>query len=176
MIITISGLPGSGKSTVGALLAKKLKFKYFDIGLVRRSMAKARGMTLDEFNKLGESDPFTDNEVDEYQKKLGRQKDNFVLVSRLGYHFVPGSNKIFLTVDINEAAKRIANDSSRQEHYRSLKEAVQKIKDRNASDKKRYEKYYSIDPNKKSNYDVVIDTSKKTPYEVVEIILKRLNF
>ena len=177
MIITISGLPGSGKSTVGQILSKKLKLKYYDIGLVRRSMAKVRGMTLAEFNKLGEKESFTDFEVDDYQKKLGKEKDGFILVSRLGYHFVPNSKKIFLTVDINEAAKRISNDPSRveHEHYKSLKEAVEKIKERNESDKTRYQKYYSLDPNKKANYDFVIDTSKKTPYEVVELILKKMD-
>ena len=64
MKITISGTPGSGKSTIGKLVSKKLKLKYYDVGNMRRKMAKDMGLTIQEFNKLGEKKSFTDKEVD----------------------------------------------------------------------------------------------------------------
>ena len=52
MIITIAGAPCSGKSTVGKLLAKKLGFSYFYVGLRLRQMAEAAGVPVHEFYKL----------------------------------------------------------------------------------------------------------------------------
>jgi len=174
MIITISGTPGSGKSTVGGLLSKKLKCGYYDIGKIRRAIAKKRGMTLEEYNKFGESDESTDREVDDYQGELGKSKNNIVLVSRLGYHFVPNSFKVFLKVNREEAAKRIVKDYTRshEEKPETIKDALRMIEARNASDRKRYMKYYGIDPYENKDYDLVIDTYGKSPAEIVGEILK----
>ena len=40
MIITISGLPGSGKSTIGKMLAKKLGYKFYSMGDLRGKIEK----------------------------------------------------------------------------------------------------------------------------------------
>ena len=72
MIITITGEPGSGKSTIGKRLAKELGYGHYYIGQIRRDAAKKKGMTLAEYNKYGEAHPETDIEVDDYQKNLGK--------------------------------------------------------------------------------------------------------
>ena len=66
MIISISGNHGSGKSTVAKKLAEHLSWPRYYMGGLRREAAARRGMSLGEYNKLGESDPRTDLEVDEY--------------------------------------------------------------------------------------------------------------
>ena len=43
MIITISGLSGSGKSTVSKLLAQELDLQRFDAGQAQRDLAKEKG-------------------------------------------------------------------------------------------------------------------------------------
>jgi len=58
MIITISGLPGSGKTSVGKLIAERLGYEFLSIGDLRGSFASKKGLTIDELNKLGE-----DNQV-----------------------------------------------------------------------------------------------------------------
>ncbi|MBU0540313.1 AAA family ATPase, partial [Patescibacteria group bacterium] len=67
MIITISGVPGSGKTTVAKILAERLGMKFYSMGDLRGKMATERGLTIDELNKLGETEAFTDNDVDTYQ-------------------------------------------------------------------------------------------------------------
>lgn len=52
MIITISGDIGSGKSTTGKLLAKKLDYKYLSTGAIQRQIAEEMGMTTLELNIL----------------------------------------------------------------------------------------------------------------------------
>ena len=78
MIIAISGKPGSGKSTVANIISDNLKLNNYSFGDLRGSMALDMGITIDDLNKVGEKDEFTDKEADEYQEKLGKEKDNFV--------------------------------------------------------------------------------------------------
>ena len=171
MIITISGMPGSGKSTVAGIIAKKLGIKHHSAGDFRRKKAAEKGMTIREYNRLGEKEASTDNEADEWQKKLSESKDSFVIDGRLSYHFIPKSKKIFLKTSAEEGAKRILKDTARKEQYKSIEEAKQKIGERIKSDTKRYRKYYGINPYNEENYDLVIDTTSITAPEAAREIL-----
>lgn len=165
MIITLSGLPGAGKSTLKNLLAEKLNLKKYSMGDLRGKMAQERGMTIDEFNKLGETEAFTDKDADEYQKKLGETEDNFVIDGRLSWHFIPQSFKVFLAVDTREAAERIFSDRKAnttrddEPEYQTIEEVEKAITDRLKSDQARYQKWYGIDFLNPANYDLVIDTT-----------------
>ena len=170
MIISLSGTPGSGKSTVAKLLAKKLGFDHYSMGDLRRKMAEERGMTLEQLNRLGEKEAFTDKEVDDYQIKLGKEKDNFVIDGRLSFHFIPHSIKVFLDVDLTEGARRVMDSNRGEESFTDLNKAVEGLKTRIASDKKRYLKYYDIDFFDKKHYDLVIDSTKISPQQVAEKI------
>ena len=171
MIITISGRAGSGKSTVGETLAKKLNMKYYCIGDMRRKMAEDMGISLAEFNRLGEKEAFTDTKVDEFQERLGKKEDNFVIVGRTSYYFIPHSVKVFLDVALEEGAKRIFNEKREKEKFKTLSEAVESIKAREESDSKRYKKYYSINISEPKNFDLIIDTTKIPADEVVDKII-----
>lgn len=179
MIITLTGLPGAGKSTIAKLLSKKLDTPWYSIGTLRGKMAEDRGMTIDEFNKLGESEDFTDKEVDEYQKKLGENTEKLIMDGRLSWHFIPKSLKVFLDVDKKEAANRIFEASKKglrqdEKPYKSADEVLVSINNRLESDQTRYKKYYNIDYLDRSNYDLVIDTTKKSPDQIVNEILDAL--
>ncbi|MBI2133066.1 nucleoside monophosphate kinase, partial [Candidatus Woesearchaeota archaeon] len=56
MIITISGVPGSGKSTVARVVAGKMNLKHISVGDILREIARSRGMTILEISKLAEED------------------------------------------------------------------------------------------------------------------------
>jgi len=175
MIITIAGLPGSGKSTIAKLLSKELQIPWYSVGDLRGKMAQERGMTIDEFNKLGETEAFTDNEVDDYQKKLGEGDEDFIMDGRLSWHFIPHSLKVFLDVEPDEAARRIfgadRTDRADERPYASVEDVKKAVTDRMASDQRRYQKYYGVDFLNRANYDVVIDTTKLTPEQIVNEIL-----
>ena len=175
MIITISGMPGSGKTTVAKLLAKKLRMKFYSIGDLRGRMAMERGLTLEQLNEIGMKEAWTDREADEYQKKLAEKENDFVIESRLGFHFIPHSIKIFLDVDMVTGARRIFKDQRPDERKKNtLEDAIVAIKKRTESDKKRYKKYYNIDFMDKSHYDMVIDTTRLAPEQVTEKIIKMI--
>ncbi len=182
MIISISGVPGSGKTSVAKIIAERLGMKFHSIGNMRGKMAIDRGMTIDELNALGEKEAFTDAEVDEYQKKLGETEDNFVIEGRLSWHFIPHSYKVFLGCDTDEAARRIfaAKQSSATERSdEAPTETVEQVRSalaaRMTSDDVRYKKYYGADYRDQSHYDLVVDTMEtSSPEETATIIIKEL--
>jgi cytidylate kinase len=174
MIITISGEIGSGKGTIGKSLSKRLNYNFYSMGNIRRETAKEHGMTIDKFNKIGEEESWTDVEVDNHQKELSK-RENIILDGRLSWYFVPNSKKIYLDVEPEIATKRIFEDQRETEKkFKELKEVIEYNKKRKESDIKRYEKYYKINPYKREHYDLIVDTSNKTPNEVIKTILKNL--
>lgn len=177
MIITISGFPGSGKSTVAKILEKKLNLKRYYMGGLRREAARKRGMTLEELNKLGETDPSTDKIVDDLLVKLGKTEDNFIAEGRTAFYFIPNSIKFFLDIDLKEGARRTFEEkkkgSDRNELITtSVEEELELHKERIENDRKRYEKYYGFDCYDKKNYDFVIDTTNLTPEQVAEKMIE----
>ncbi len=180
MIITISGTPGSGKSTVGKKIAKKLGYTYYSIGGMRRAMAQERGMTLQEFNVLGETESFTDRDIDAWQKKLGSSKDNMVVEGRTSFFFIPHSVKIFLKANLREAARRIFHDPAHvrrfeaSHHYTTVKELEHGLRGRMASDARRYKKYYRLNIYLPKHYDLILNTTKLSPTKTLQKILLKL--
>ena len=179
MIITITGLPGSGKTTVVKLLAETLHVPWYSIGDLRGKMAKERGMTIDELNRIGESEAFTDKEVDDYQTALGTSNESFVIDGRLSWYFIPHSFKLFLDVNPDTAAMRIfqssrAGERKDEQGYFSAEEVKKFIDARVASDVRRYQKYYSVDFADLSHYNLVIDSTNTSPEKIVEQILASL--
>ena len=173
MIISISGKAGSGKSTIARLLSKKLGLKHYSSGDFMRDIAKENKLTLLELSKLAEKEIWVDKELDSRQKKLGEKEDNFVIDGRLSWHFIPKSAKIYLDVEDKAAAKRIWGDkiNRKEESYKDIKELAKKLNQRQASEIKRYKKYYNLNYHDKKNYDLIIDTSNLTPDTIVKNII-----
>jgi predicted cytidylate kinase len=178
MIITISGKPGSGKSTVAEIIAKRLKLKHYSMGDMQRGYAKEKGITIEELGLLESKDDKIDLEVDAYQKKLSEKEDNFVIDSRLGFHFIPHSKKVFLECQKDECAKRIYNDTiknrrdSSERKAKSIKDDKRIMEKREKDNQKRFLKYYQTDFLDKKNYDIIVDTTDITAEEAAEKILK----
>ena len=151
-------MPGSGKTTLGKLLAKKFGLKFYSMGDLRGKMALEHGLTLEELNKLGEKEKWTDEEIDSYTKKIGKTEDNFIVEGRLAYHFIPDSIKIFIDVRPQVGAERIlANPRPDEKSRETLKDEMEATEERIKSDKKRYEKL----SNGLSNYILKLNKNNK---------------
>ncbi|OGL66945.1 hypothetical protein A2856_00380 [Candidatus Uhrbacteria bacterium RIFCSPHIGHO2_01_FULL_63_20] len=176
MVITLSGLPGSGKTTIASMLAERLGVNWYSMGDLRGKMAAERGLTIDQLNELGEKEAFTDKEVDDYQAKLGVSGESFVIDGRLSWHFIPDAFKVFLYVDPSVGAQRVIDSQKHKERpdeqaYVSVEDAERVLCARMESDQRRYQKYYGLDILKRDNYNLWIDTSKLTPQQIVATIL-----
>ncbi len=175
MIITVSGNPGSGKSSVSRLLAKKLGFRHYSVGDLMRTLAKRRGISLLDISRKAEKDRSIDIELDKMQTDLGKKQDNFIIDSRLGFHFISHSVKVFLEVRDEVAAERIFKDLKRDERENtSLEKTLENIKRRKKSERLRYRRYYSLDCYNKKQYDLILDTTHLSIEQVVEKILEFL--
>ena len=80
--ITVSGTPGSGKSTIAHLLHEKLGIKYVNSGMLFRETAKKYKLSLAEFGKYCEKNSKVDKELDERQVEI-LKKGNVILEGRL---------------------------------------------------------------------------------------------
>ena len=176
MIVTIAGKPGSGKSTVAKLLAKKLKFKVFSAGDLRGQIAIKHGMTIDQLNEVCKKERWTDEECDKLLAKMGKEQDNIIFDSRLAWHFVPNSLKIFLDVDLYESAKRIfANQRKDEAKVSTTKEMYDKLVARQKGDVARFKKWYGVDVLDMKKYDAVIDTTKLSQKQVLKKVVEAVN-
>jgi CMP/dCMP kinase len=177
-VITLSGLLGSGKSSTGNRLAEALGYQRFSAGHFQRSAAESLGLPYDQYQKLAEQDQQYDKAADEALKTEGMQ-ERVVIDSRLGYHFIPDSFKVFLTLPPEVAAERIMQDAETnpERHretasgIRDLKSISTSVRERMESERVRYEKYYGLtNIFAPENYDLIVDTSKHPLEEVVLII------
>ncbi len=176
-IITIAGAPGSGKSSTANLVAKELGFQRFSSGDFMRKIALETGISLNELSTKAETDKSIDFKIDEEVKKSG-DLDKVVIDSRLAFHWIPESFKVYLDLPAEIAKQRISNDlkinklRQESEGVADVEEVYRKITDRLESEKKRYKELYNIDHTDKNNFDLVIDTDKNNLEQVVKIIIE----
>ncbi len=173
MIITITGKPCSGKSTVSKILVEKFGFKRIGVGDIFKEEAHKRGMSAVEFNALCMSDPSFDFIIDKRTAELGKQLDGQKVIfdSRLAWHFVPNSFKVFVDLDEEESAKRLfESDREGKEKYSSISSAKTTLKNRADLERERYKKLYDVVLDDLSNYDFVINSKNKTPEEISDAV------
>ena len=164
--ISLTGDLGSGKSHVSRLLSENLGFRIVSTGSIQREIAAKYGMTTLELNEYTKTHPEIDDEIDGTITKLQEAEESLIFDSRLAWHFAPKSFKVYLTVNIDEAARRIFYDKRTSENYSDIEEAKNKIRARRKSELERFKDYYNIDYSDLKNYDLIVDTTKITPEEV----------
>ncbi len=170
--ITLTGDLGSGKSAVSRILCEKTGFEYVSTGKIQRQLAQEMGIDTLEMNRRADTDPSIDERIDGIFVALGNDPRGYVIDSRMAWFFLPKSFKVYLQTDVTVAAQRIIHDPQRDsEQYKSQEEAVQKILARKASENARFLLKYNADCTNLDNFDVVIDTSRRTREEVAAIVL-----
>ncbi len=172
-IVTITGTPGSGKSTLAKLLARRLGYGHYSIGDLQRKLAVQHGMTLQELLDKNAKQEFTDKQVDGYQTELGKSEDGFVIDSRLGFHFIPHSIKLFVDADELTRAKRLTQRESVAESANSVEHAKEMNRVRVANEKERYFAKYGVHPYDRKQYDLLLDSTHHLPDELVTQVLAR---
>ena len=176
MIITISGLHGTGKSTVGKILSERLGLKYYSTGQAFRDLAQEKNMSLKQFTDYVESHPEIDLELDDKILDIAKQGD-VVIDSQLSGYLLRdlADTKILLICPIEVRINRMADrDNS------SLEEKINETVTREKSELERFKKLYNIDlensENNKQLYDLIVNTENLSAIEVAEKILSEINF
>ena len=171
MRITISGPPGSGKTTACNRLSEMLGLKAVVFGKIFRELAAEKHLSLLEFGELAEKDPSIDQAIDAKILEIARENEDIILESRLSAYMMSRNGipafKIYLHASPEVRVSRIGVREGE-----SVKAAQEATRLREASEAKRYMMYYGIDITDLSVYDLVVDTDHLDPDQVIETIMK----
>ncbi|MCQ2593249.1 MAG: AAA family ATPase [Treponema sp.] len=165
--IAISGKSGCGNTTVSGLLAEKLGVKL--INYTFRQLAAEKGMSLKEVIEAAKNDDYYDKYVDSHQVELALAEP-CVLGSRLAIWMLKEADfKIYLYASDETRAGRVFNREGGD-----LEEIKSFTSMRDSEDTRRYKEFYNIDNNDYAFADLIIDTGKYNPEQIVALIVDEL--
>ncbi|HEX9906949.1 MAG TPA: cytidylate kinase family protein [Thermoplasmata archaeon] len=172
MRITISGPPGSGKTTVCKLVAERLGCELVLVGQIFREMAVERGVDLEAFGRLAEEDKNIDKELDDRIFAVALEKESLVLEGRLTGTLLKRRKlpvfAVYITASEEVRAERIARREEEE-----VDAVLKDLRMRERSEKKRYLDFYGIDPSDRSTYDLWIDSTNTAPEVIADLIMDR---
>lgn len=173
-VISISGLPCCGSTTIGKLLAEKLKIEFFSVGAYYKSHGKGTNETEKAINFLGSKEGTSrplNNSVDDMQIDLAK-KGNIVIDSKAGIYFLKELTdlKVWLHAPFETRVERVAKrESCSLEKAKLLLESKEKL------EKELFQKVYNFNYlTQREQADIVIDVSSISPEDATEIIAKKL--
>lgn len=171
-IITLSGKPGSGKSSTADRVAELLGYTRYSSGDIVRSLVRKHGITLSDFNRRASHNHGMDHEIDEELRNL-RNEHDIVIDSRLGFYWIPESFKVYLDLDIDVATARIFKDAVSNkkrndefQHPNSISDVQRQVQSRLNTELRRFRGLYGINPYDAKHFDLVINTSRHSPQTV----------
>ena len=171
MLITISGLPGSGKTTVARLVAETLGLEHVYAGDIFRKQAEAAGLSLEEYARRAETDHSIDRRLDDVLRARAAH-GNAVLEGRLAAFMAEEAGvralRVFLDAPEPVRAERIAGREGGD-----TDERLRQIQTREASDARRYREIYGVDYHDPRRYDLVLHTDGREPEELAAAIVAR---
>jgi cytidylate kinase len=185
IVICISGMTGSGKSTVAKKIADKYRLGYFSGGNALKSLAREEGYDSDVqgwwetpqglmFLQQRMSDPAFDKKIDEKLLELA-EKGNVVLDSWTMPWLLDGGFKIWLEASPKVRAKRVVKRDGI-----SVEEAVKALKEKDEKTWAIYKSLYGFDlGHDLSPFNLILSTDELEPDEVfhaVSLVTDRLVF
>ncbi len=162
MKITICGLTGSGKNTLGELLAKKLGYKL--VCPTFKDLAAKEGVSLMEFQEKARKDPDIDRKFDAILKE--QATGDCVVTTWLGPWIVDADVRIKVICPLETRAQRTAKRDGM-----TLTEAMKHVKERDNQNRKRYMKVYSIDIDDETKFDACLSSGIYRPEELLTLAL-----
>lgn len=170
MKITISGPPGSGKTTVARILSERLGLKLISAGSVFRQLAMEKKMSLEEFSKFAEENPEIDIMIDKMQKEMAEKEKDAVIEGRLsGWMIKDADLRVYIFADAEVRYSRIAKREGRD-----LNEVRRETKLREEIERRRYQKFYGIDIEDWHLYDLIVNSNRISAEKIADIIIKAI--
>ncbi|DAC30855.1 MAG TPA: hypothetical protein D7H74_01835 [Candidatus Poseidoniales archaeon] len=174
LIMTVSGKPGSGTSTLVDLLCKNRGLNSVNGGDIFRQEAQRRKLSVEDFSRLCKEDFEVDRSLDDALKEMISSKEGPSIVeSRLSgwwaYLASIDCLRIWIEVSDEERARRIL--SREGGNFDDVLESSQR---RNSDDMERYQELYGIDLDDMSPYNMIIDADNLDALEVLEMVQREL--
>ena len=175
--ITLSGLAGSGKSTIGKLLAKKMGWQFISIGNYSRGYAKEKfNLGINEFQAYCKEHPEEDQMIDKHFASKINSSKGTIVDYRLGHKFIKDALHVYLDVSEDEAVKRLLNAKRVKEFKEQDEEFIRReMNKRNNAMQKRFMDIYQTDFTDINNYDLIINTDKYPEFDdIANLIIAHL--
>ncbi len=161
MIIAISGLTGSGKTTIGDKVAHKLRIKH--VSMTHKKFIPASTELL-QFTK--NATPQFERSFDKEIIREARSVDS-VVTTWLGPWLIKDAVvKVWLHASLNTRIKRKI-----KELRKPIKNVRQYVIDKDETNKRRYKKIYGIDLDNRRIFDIDINTDKVTISQAADLII-----
>lgn len=176
VVICVSGMTGSGKSTVAKRLADKYGLGYFSGGNALKALAQDEGYNPDvtgwwetaeglRFLQQRMGDPAFDKRIDEKLLELAEQ-GNVVLDSWTMPWLLKEGFNVWLEASFHVRAKRVMNRDSI-----SIEEAVKALTEKDEQTRQLYKNLYGFDlGNDLSPFNLVLATDELEPGEVFHAV------
>jgi cytidylate kinase len=185
VVICISGMTGSGKSTVAKRLADKYELDYFSGGNALKTLAQEEGYGSDvkgwwestgglSFLQQRMEDPAFDKKIDEKMLELAKQ-GNIVLDSWTMPWLLNEGFKVWLEASPQVRAKRVVNRDCI-----SIEEALKALTEKDERTRQIYKNLYGFDlGHDLSPFNLVLATDELDPDDIfyaVCLVTDRLVF
>lgn len=168
MLLTVSGPPGSGKSTTAELLADAFDLDHVSGGDIFRELADERGYTPLEFNKLAEENDQIDRDLDRRLREIAVEEDELVLESRLAGWLAGEQADFRFWLD---APPQVRGERIAEREGKDPERATGETKAREASEASRYLEYYDINIQDLTIYDLSVNTARWEPDAVLDMLV-----
>ena len=200
-VIIISGIPGSGNTTIAKLLAEKLSLDYFSMGQLFKDIASGRYKEKNYFDKLlslceerkltipsFSSSNDSEGALNLWETDFGRSREFHEVIDELqrnlaerGKIVIDGKLSLFIVKNADfkiwlksESENRVARTSTRDSLEKD--KTLEIINKRHEKERAEWKKIYGLDYLEQEKLaDIVIDTTHSSPKEIVEKIISFLN-
>ncbi len=170
LVVTIGGPHGTGKSTYAKMIAKQFGLRYVSAGQLFRDLAKEKGVTLEELSRQAAESPEIDRLLDE-RSAAQAAKGNAVVEGQLAAWMAKDRAQVRIYLKAPDEARfaRIAH----RDHV-DYETAQKQTLEREQIQRERYKRYYGIDIDDMSPYNLVIDTGNRTVESTAKELMTRI--
>lgn len=170
LVVTIGGPHGTGKSTYAKMIAKQFNLRYVSAGHMFRDIARERGVSIEELGRQAAKSADIDKLIDE-RSASEAAKGNVVVEGQLAAWMAKdlAQIRIYLRAPDSVRTERIAH----RDHL-DYETARKQTTERERIQRDRYKRYYGIDINDLSLYNVVIDTGNRSIESTSEELMSKI--
>ena len=154
LVVTISGLHGTGKTTYAEILSNGFNLRHFSAGMLFRQIATEKGVSISSLTRVAAREDEIDRLVDD-RTRMEAERGNVIIDGLLAGWIARefADIKIFLTTPDDVRVLRIAKRDGI-----STSEARKTTLFRERAEKRRFKTFYTIDIDDMNIYDLILNT------------------